>query len=168
MWKVLSTPEVTRVYIGSFNVKPINEAALGSMGKELFEKEQEDILVDLKDIPRKACDRRINYFFKRARAVKIHAYIISNLKKDMPTMMDKAKAQQRLIYNLEEEFAKVKKDYLLPVGYFPDIQHYKEVLSGYQIDRFEKLKPNIIQAVDNMLGYDIPDLLKYFRTLMIK
>lgn len=166
MWslgKVLNTPEVTRVYIGSFNDKPIDEAVLGPMGKELFEKEQEDLLVDLKDIPRKACDRRINEFVKRARAAKIHAYIISHLKKEMPTMMGKAKAQQRLIDNLEEEFTKVQKEFHLPVGDFPDVQHYKEVLSGYQIDKFEKLKPKMIQAVDNMLGYDIPDLLKKFR-----
>lgn len=166
MWslgKVLNTPEVTRVYIGSFNDKPIDEAVLGPMGKELFEKEQEDLLVDLKDIPRKACDRRINEFVKRARAAKIHAYIISHLKKEMPTMMGKAKAQQRLIDNLEEEFTKVQKEFHLPVGDFPDVQHYKEVLSGYQIDKFEKLKPKMIQAVDDMLGYDIPDLLKKFR-----
>lgn len=44
---------------------------------------------------------------KRARAAKIHAYIISHLKKEMPSMMGKAKAQQRLIDNLEDEFAKV-------------------------------------------------------------
>uniref|UniRef100_A0A2K2AMY3 DUF5600 domain-containing protein n=1 Tax=Populus trichocarpa TaxID=3694 RepID=A0A2K2AMY3_POPTR len=32
--------------------------------------------MDLLDIPKKACDRRINEFVKRARAAKIHAYII--------------------------------------------------------------------------------------------
>lgn len=57
----------------------------------------------------------------------------------------------------------MQKEYHLPVGDFPDIQHYKEVLSGYQIDKFEKLKPKMIQAVDDMLGYDIPDLLKKFQ-----
>lgn len=50
---------------------------------------------------------QINEFVKRARAAKIHAYIISHLKKEMPVMMGKAKAQQRLIDNLEDEFAKV-------------------------------------------------------------
>jgi EH domain-containing protein 1 len=44
---------------------------------------------------------------KRARQAKIHAYIIGHLKKEMPTMMGKQKAQQRLIDNLEDEFAKV-------------------------------------------------------------
>jgi len=50
---------------------------------------------------------QVNEFVKRARAAKIHAYIIGHLKKEMPAMMGKAKAQQRLIDNLEEEFTKV-------------------------------------------------------------
>jgi hypothetical protein len=50
---------------------------------------------------------QVNEFVKRARAAKIHAYIIGHLKKEMPAMMGKAKAQQRLIDNLGEEFAKV-------------------------------------------------------------
>ncbi|KAL8099912.1 hypothetical protein AgCh_032245 [Apium graveolens] len=110
MWslgKVLNTPEVVRVYVGSFNDKPVDEEAVGPMGKELFEKEQSDLLVDLMDIPKKACDRRINEFVKRARAAKIHAYIVRQLKKEMPTMMGKAKTQQRLMDNLEDVFAKV-------------------------------------------------------------
>ncbi|CAI0379364.1 unnamed protein product [Linum tenue] len=162
MWslgKVLNTPEVMRVYIGSFNDKPVSENAVGPLGKELFEKEQSDLLSDLKDIPKKACDRRINEFVKRARAAKIHAYIISHLKKEMPSMMGKAKAQQRLIDNLADEFGK----FHLPPGDFPNVEQFKEVLSGYNIDKFEKLKPKMIQAVDDMLGYDIPDLLKNFR-----
>ncbi|XP_024033314.1 EH domain-containing protein 1 [Citrus clementina] len=166
MWslgKVLNTPEVVRVYIGSFNDKPVNESAFGPLGKELFEKEQDDLLSDLKDIPKKACDLRINEFVKRARAAKIHAYIISHLRKEMPAMMGKAKTQQKLIDNLAEEFGKVQKEFHLPPGDFPNVEHFKEILSGYSFDKFEKLKPKMIQVVDDMLGYDIPDLLKNFR-----
>lgn len=56
---------------------------------------------------------QVNEFVKRARAAKIHAYIIGHLKKEMPAMMGKAKAQQRLIDNLEEEFAKVLTENLI-------------------------------------------------------
>jgi hypothetical protein len=45
----------------SFNDKPVNESAVGPIGKELFEKEQDDLLSDLKDIPKKACDRRVSF-----------------------------------------------------------------------------------------------------------
>ncbi|RRT75858.1 hypothetical protein B296_00009797 [Ensete ventricosum] len=105
----------------------------------------------------------INEFVKRARAAKIHAYIISHLKKEMPSMMGKAKAQQRLIDNLEDEFVKVQKEFHLPPGDFPDVEHFREVLNGYNIDKFEKLKHKLIQAVDDMLAYDIPELLNRFR-----
>jgi EH domain-containing protein 1 len=81
----------------------------------------------------------------------------------MPTMMGKQKAQQRLIDNLEDEFAKVQRDYHLPPGDFPSLEHYRETLAGYNIDKFEKPKPKMVQAVDDMLGYDIPELLKRFR-----
>ncbi|CAJ2658278.1 unnamed protein product [Trifolium pratense] len=164
MWslgKVLNTPEVARVYIGSFNDKPANDT--DPLGKNLFEKEQNDLLTDLLDIPKKACDRRINEFVKRARSAKIHAYIISHLKKEMPAIMGKAKAQQKLTDNLENEFAKIQREYHLPSGDFPSVEHFREVLSGYSIDKFEKLKPKMIQAIDDMLGYEIPELLKKFR-----
>ncbi|XP_045828634.1 EH domain-containing protein 1-like [Trifolium pratense] len=166
MWslgKVLNTPEVTRVYIGSFNDKPVNDAVSGPIGKELFEKEQEDLLSDLKDIPKAACDRRINEFVKRARAAKIHAYIIGHLKKEMPAMMGKPKAQQKLIDNLAGEFGKVQREFHLPPGDFPNVEHFRESLRGYNIDKFEKLKPKMIQVVDDMLAYDIPNLLKNFK-----
>ncbi|CAN4126929.1 unnamed protein product [Withania somnifera] len=110
MWslgKVLNTPEVVRVYIGSFNDKPVNEETVGPMGKDLFDKEQDDLLDDLIDIPKKACDRRINEFVKRARAAKIHSYIISHLKKEMPALMGKSKTQLKLIQNLDNVFEKV-------------------------------------------------------------
>ncbi|XP_020594475.1 EH domain-containing protein 1-like, partial [Phalaenopsis equestris] len=147
----------------SFNDKPVNEAAVGPIGKDLFEREQDDLLSDLKDVPKKACDRKINEFVKRARAAKIHAYIISHLKKEMPSMMGKAKTQQRLCDNLEDEFMKVQREHHLPAGDFPSVEHYRGMLGGYNIDKFERLKSKMIQAVDDMLGYDIPELLKNFR-----
>ncbi|ESW17722.1 hypothetical protein PHAVU_007G262900 [Phaseolus vulgaris] len=166
MWslgKVLNVPEVMRVYIGSFNDKFMHDSISGQLGDELFQKEQDDLLSDLKDIPKKACDRKINEFVKRARAVVIHAYIISHLKKQMPSMIGKAKAQQKLIDNLDVEFGKVQREFHLPAGDFPNVEQFKETLSGYNIDRFEKLNKKMIQTVDDMLAYDIPNLLKAFR-----
>jgi hypothetical protein len=57
----------------------------------------------------------------------------------------------------------VQREYHLPPGDFPYVEHFKEVLRGYNFDKFEKVKPKMIQAVDDMLGYNIPELLKNFR-----
>lgn len=53
------------------------------------------------------CCVQVNEFVKRARAAKVHAYITSHLKKEMPAMMGKSKTQKRLIDNLADEFVKV-------------------------------------------------------------
>ncbi|KAL2944825.1 EH domain-containing protein 1 [Bienertia sinuspersici] len=145
--------------------KPLNEAVAGPLARDLFLKEQNDLLADLKDIPKNACNRRVNEFVKRARAAKIHALIISHLKKEMPVLIGKAKAQESLIDNLEIEFRKVQREYHLPAGDFPDVEHFREILKGYNIDKFDKLKPKLIQGVDEMLGYDIPELLSNFKDL---
>ncbi|KAL0406958.1 UNVERIFIED_CONTAM: EH domain-containing protein 1 [Sesamum latifolium] len=165
MWslgKVLNTPEVMRVYIVPLTTSPYVRVS-PVLWVELFEKEQEDLLSDLKDIPKKACDRRINEFVKRARAAKIHAHIIGHLRNEMPTMIGKAKTQKRLIDDLGDEFAKVQRETHLPAGDFPDVEQFRELLSGYSIDRFERLKPKMIQSVDDMLAHDIPQLLQKFR-----
>ncbi|XP_066344783.1 EH domain-containing protein 2-like [Miscanthus floridulus] len=78
----------------------------------------------------------------------------------MPALMGKAKAQQKLLDGLDEHFA--KKELLLPPGDFPSVE-YRELLSAYNFDRLEKLRPKMVQGVDDMLAYDIPDLLKKFR-----
>ncbi|GJN01386.1 hypothetical protein PR202_ga18651 [Eleusine coracana subsp. coracana] len=105
----------------------------------------------------------INEFVKRARAAKVHAHIISHLKKEMPALMGKAKAQQKLLDSLDDQFAQVQKELHLPAGDFPSVEEYRQILSAYNFDKFEKLRPKMVQGVDDMLAYDIPELLKKFR-----
>lgn len=40
---------------------------------------------------------------------------------------------------------------------------FRQSLNGYNIDKFERLKPKMMQGVDDMLAYDIPKLLRTFR-----
>lgn len=71
----------------------------------------------------------------------------------------------RLVYDsiFFKKKKQIQREFHLPAGDFPNVEHFREVLNGYSIDKFEKLKPKMIQAVDDMLGYDIPELLKNFR-----
>lgn len=46
-------------------------------------------------LPENAVVRRINELVKRARSVKVHAYIIHYLRKQMPYMMGKQEKQVR-------------------------------------------------------------------------
>ncbi|OIW07222.1 hypothetical protein TanjilG_02542 [Lupinus angustifolius] len=70
MWslgKVLNTPEVALcAYISDHSMKPMDEGFVGPLGLDLFKKEQNNLLADLIDIPKKACDRLTNEFVKLA------------------------------------------------------------------------------------------------------
>ena len=93
MGKVTKTPEVLRVYTGSFWDQPLHSE--GVANAKLFEQEEKDLMVDLKNLPRNSAIRKINELVKRTRKAKVHAYIIAHLRSEMPSITGKAKKQVR-------------------------------------------------------------------------
>ena len=65
--KVITTPEVVRVYIGSFWDQPL----LYDENRTLFEAESSDLFEDLQTLPRNAALRKLNDLIKRARLAKV-------------------------------------------------------------------------------------------------
>ncbi|GAB5588050.1 hypothetical protein Unana1_02950 [Umbelopsis nana] len=163
MWslgKVVQTPEVMRVYLGSFwTEKPPN---CFEDCRELLEAEQNDLLKDLRELRRNAAIRKINDIVKRARLARVHALIIGHLKKEMPAMFGKNKKQEKLLANLDQEFIKIQHKYHLPPGDFPNPERFRQNLSLYNIDKFKPLKDDIIARVDEALSVDLPRLMSDF------
>ena len=59
---------------------------------------------------------QVNEFCKRVRALRIHMLIVGHLRKQMPALMGKKAAQDRLLRNLAEEFGHVQREHHLPPG----------------------------------------------------
>eukprot|EP01087_Luapelamoeba_hula_P003786 TRINITY_DN1363_c0_g1_i4.p1 TRINITY_DN1363_c0_g1~~TRINITY_DN1363_c0_g1_i4.p1 ORF type:complete len:309 (+),score=65.38 TRINITY_DN1363_c0_g1_i4:825-1751(+) len=159
MWslgKVVKTPEVMRVYIGSFWNKPYQN----DENKALFLAEQNDLLRDLRTLPRNSAVRKINELVKRCRSAKVHALLLSHFKKKMPAIFYKQSAQEAIIKNLLNEFKEVKRQYRLPPGDFPDIKKFGEQLKDHDFDSFAKLNESLIKKIDDMLSVDIPRLMQ--------
>jgi len=165
MWslgKVFKSPEVCRVYVGSFNADaPINEEK-NPYGRPLFEAEQKELLASLYDIPQRSCDRKINEFVKRVRAAKIHLLLVGHLRKQMPSMFGRDKAQKKLLDDLPTHFHQVMREHHLPAGDFPDPARFAEILSAFDLSAFPKLTKEMLKQIDNVLSIDIPNLVKQF------
>ncbi|XP_071749328.1 EH domain-containing protein 3 isoform X2 [Lepeophtheirus salmonis] len=158
MWslgKVFNTPEVVRVYIGSFWDHPLKS----TINRQLFEKEEEDLLQDLKSLPQQSTIRKLNDFIKRARHVKIHGLIISELAKNIP-MFGRDKKKKDLLQNLESIYSKVQTDHHLFKNDLPDINQMREKLRNVDWSLFKGPDRKLNEKVDKMLSKDMSQLIK--------
>ncbi|XP_037729174.1 EH domain-containing protein 3 [Drosophila subpulchrella] len=159
MWslgKVLQTPEVARVYIGSFWDQPLRFDA----NRRLFEDEEQDLFRDLQSLPRNAALRKLNDLIKRARLAKVHAFIIAELRKDMPSVFGKDSKKKDLIKNLGQVYDRIQREHSISPGDFPDIKKMQDVLQHQDFTKFHSLKPHLLDIVDNMLAKDIARLME--------
>jgi len=159
MWslgKVIRTPEVLRVYIGSFWDQPYHNEE----NKKLFEMEQRDLIEDLLSLPRNSAIRKINELVKRARLVRTHAHIISHLKEKMPMLIGKESTQQDLIKNLAREYREIERIKKIPIGDFPDVAMMQQKLKVHDFSEFQKESERLIKQMDIVLTIDLPQLMK--------
>lgn len=159
MWslgKVLQTPEVARVYIGSFWDQPLRYDG----NRRLFEDEEQDLFRDLQSLPRNAALRKLNDLIKRARLAKVHAYIISELKKDMPSMFGKESRKKELIKNIGQVYDRIQREHQISPGDFPDIKKMQDTLLNQDFTKFHSLKMPLLDVVDRMLAIDIAKLME--------
>jgi len=147
MWslgKVIDTPEVSRVYIGSFWDEPLNN----DDQRKLFESEENDLYTHLAQLPRKAAVGKLNDLIKRARLAKVHSYLIDHLKKGMPSMMGKESAKQKMISGITNIYQEIAKERNLALGDFLDPRLVQEKLQSLDFTKSKrstkgKWKPSI-------------------------
>uniref|UniRef100_A0A8C5RP20 EH domain-containing protein 1 n=1 Tax=Laticauda laticaudata TaxID=8630 RepID=A0A8C5RP20_LATLA len=162
MWslgKIINTPEVVRVYIGSFWSHPL----LIPDNRKLFEAEEQDLFKDIQSLPRNAALRKLNDLIKRARLAKVHAYIISSLKKEMPNVFGKESKKKELLNNLGEIYLKIEREHQISPGDFPSLRKMQEQLLTQDFSKFQPLKQKLLDTVDDMLANDIARLMVMVR-----
>lgn len=160
MWslgKVIRSPEVLRVYIGSFWNKPLN--ASGASNEPLFTKEQADLLDDLRSLPQHSAVRKINELVKRARLARVHALLVTHLRASMPYLWGHKKKQERLALRLKDEYVKVQKAHGLAIGDFPSVDKFRAGLEAFDLSEFPNLSKRLLDVAEGALARDIPKLM---------
>ena len=158
MWslgRVIRNPEVTRVYLGSFWDQPLRYDYF----KDLFAVEQMDLFADLRGLPSNSMLRKINDLVRRARVSKAHSLLLSYLRMQIPKMFGKAKKQQELLDSMPEIFHMIQTEYRLPASDFPNMERFIEVVSTMDFSTFPKYKPELFDALDEVLAHDIPEIM---------
>lgn len=159
MWslgKVLNTPEVARVYIGSFWDSPLHF----DTNRKLFELEEQDLFREIQRLPRNAALRKLNDLIKRTRLAKVHSYIISSLKQEMPAIFGKKDRKRQLIKNLGDIFAQIQNEHQISPGDFPNLRRMQEQLKHHDFATFHSIKPKLLETVDQMLAEDVAQLMQ--------
>jgi hypothetical protein len=159
--KVINTPEVTRVYIGSFWDQPLKNEDTAP----LLEMEMADLLRDLAALPRLGAVRKINDIVKRIRQIRTHVVLLNHLREAMPAMFGKDKKKKELLDGLGVVFRTVMKQHNLSVGDFPDMAKFKRDVELLDFTELPKIKGRRMQggkrleALDEALNVRIPALL---------
>jgi len=159
MWslgKVIDTPEVSRVYLGSFWDEPLHN----DEQRRLFESEENDLYTHLALLPRSVAVRKLNDLIKRARVAKVHTYLLDHLKRKMPAMFGKDKVKHKLCANLPTVYQELSQEKKLPLGDFPDPKMMHDKLLKCDFMKFAKVDKRKVELLDTMLNEDLPRLLQ--------
>lgn len=159
--RVIKTPEVVKVYIGSFWDEPLKNEET----EALIKREMADFLRDLNDLNRLGAGRKINDMVKRIRQIRVHAILLDYLRDQMPKMFKKQKKKQDLLDDLPNIFRTVMKQHGLSFGDFPDMDLFRKSVESLDFEKFPKLKGNRMNQgrrmvdLNKMLKNSIPDML---------
>jgi len=157
MGKIFDSPEVVRVYTGSYWDEPLQHDDFQSM----FESDEWLLIHELINLPKSCIERKVNELVKRIRMIKVHVCILAYLKKQMPYWFRKKIARENLIQNLDKVFNAVQSEYKLSEGDMPDINEFAQCLMEVKdFSKFKTIDKEILRTLDDMITCDIPAIMK--------
>merc|ERR1712130_169334 len=162
MWslgKVVGTPEVMRVYVGSFWDKPLKNKE----NENLMNAEKASLMHDLRALPNHVAVGKVNEVIKRAKKVIIHAQICASVKAKMPAVSfgNKKKKTAKICSELGQRFKEVMDTYNHPKNDFPKLDEFKETLQTCNIEEFPNSKKvaKAVASIEKMLGEKMPTIM---------
>jgi GTPase SAR1 family protein len=157
MGKLFSTPEVARVYTGSYWDKPL----LHDDFEDMFNTDEELLMDELIRLPSVSAERKVNAVVKRIRLVKVHICILGHIRQCMPIFYGQASARRWLLSNLEQIFETVRNQWVLPEGDMPNVDEFRERLSAFEdFNIFPLLDDEDIETLHQVLATELPCVLR--------
>lgn len=149
--KVFNTPEVMKVFIGSFWDKPL----INTEFRALFEREERALFEDIQSLPSISVLRKLNDLSKRARQVLVHASIMKVIAKKIPGFFGKESAKTKLINELDKVFEEAQKEFCISQNELPNLRKMQEALQDLNVSQIRTPDQRLIDQVEEMLSNDI-------------
>jgi GTPase SAR1 family protein len=157
MGKLFNSPEVVRVYTGSYWDKPFCNTDFSDM----FEDDERLLMRELINLPSTSTERKVNNLVKRIRLVKVHICILGYLRKQMPRWFGKGYAREKLMLELDQVFERVRTQYVLSAGDMPDVEEFRKCLEDFDdFTVFPIPDRKTLLELDQMILRDIPAVMK--------
>jgi hypothetical protein len=156
--KVVNTPEVLRVFVGSMWAEPYLHEDMS----ELFNLERQSVVDDLASLPRDTRIRRINETVKRWRAVKTHAILCSHMSKQFSWLsMGKSDTQLNLLAGLELLYKDLARQHGLNSGDFPKPEGFRNTVHelGLKMWDWPKIDEEELEKLDKKVSEEVQKLL---------
>jgi len=155
MGKIFDTPEVVRVYTGSY----WNGALTNDDFQHMFEKDEKLLVRELLDLPRCSAERKINLVVHRIRLVKVHVCILGTLRGMTPYWFGKEKSREHILDNLDSIMNDARIKFDLSKGDMPDPEKFAQRLEKFPDFRvFPSIDRGLISRFDMLIEKDIPGI----------
>jgi len=157
MGKLFTSPEVIRVYTGSFWDEPLVHDDF----KDMFRADESLLVRELTNLPTSNAERKVNQMVKRIRLVKVHVCILDHLRRKMRRAIRKQKTRRRLISNLDQVFDEVQHRFDLPRGDMPDAGEFAACLEEMEdFSVFPKVNRKLLRKLDELILQTIPAIMQ--------
>lgn len=155
MGKIFDSPEVVRVYTGSYwNGNLINDDF-----EKMFSKDEKLLVRELIDLPRCAAERKVNQMVNRIRLVKVHICILGTIRNMTPRFFGKKRSREQILNELDVILDNVRVEYNLSKGDMPDAKEFAANLNKFHdFSVFPPINRSLIERLDSLVEKDIPEI----------
>ena len=164
MWSlgsIVASPEVPRVYIGSFWDAPFREGGMSA----LMEAEEADLVHELATLPEDNVMNKINEIARRARLVQVHVHLLAYMREQvLSKWMGRKQAQEWVCSpeGMRHCYEATQRQHSLSRGDFPDWHRLSEQLKRADFNTFFKPTSSSkeLRALSELMETDVPNLIQ--------
>lgn len=148
--RVFHTPELKRIYVGSFRDEPYDSRS--AILHSIFESDKKLLDDDMKHLSAESSKQKVNSFIARVKLQKAFATLLDYLRQQMPAMWGGEKKKQELITSLPSIYDKIDGANGISKGDLPDATIMQEMLVHLDFGTINTLKAVWIERADAVLA----------------